>query len=464
MAATSTYSGRRNCSLKDPLARGKQRKLEILNRRIADLLLDPKNSRAHSVTQLKRIARSIERFGFVVPVLITASGELIAGHGRVIAAQRVGLKEVPAILIDHLSDEEIKAFRVADNRLAELATWDKKLLGEALKELSELNFDIELTGFDMGECDLLIEGLEISGEDKADPVDDLPADSGPAVTEQGDLWTCGDHRLLCGDAQKEESYDRLMGDERAVMVFTDPPYGVPINGHVSGKGRIRHREFVQGSSRSTEGQRIEFLSQALLPMTRGCTDGAIVTVAMDWAHAFELLTASRSVGVDLKAICVWEKTNGGMGSLYRSQHELFFVFKVGAAPHINNIQLGRFGRTRTNIWRYAGMSSFGGRKTEEGNLLELHPTVKPIALVQDAILDVSNRGSIVLDPFAGSGSTLIACERTGRRARLMELDPRYCDAIVRRWQAYTGERARHAVTGRFFAEAGRKVARRARHG
>lgn len=464
MASTSRYASRRPCSLTDSLAQRSQRKLEILNRRITDLHLDLKNSRVHSVTQLKRIARSIERFGFVVPVLATAAGDVIAGHGRILAAQRLGWKEVPAILVNHLSDAEVKAFRVADNRLSELATWDKRLLGEALKELSELNFDIELTGFDMGEVDLLIEGLEVSGEDEADPVDELPADSGRAVTELGDLWTCGDHGLLCGDALRPESYDLVLGDEQAAMVFTDPPYGVPINGHVSGKGRIRHREFVQGSSRSTEAQRIEFLTQALSQITRRTTDGAILMVAMDWAHDFELQTAARAVRLDLKAICVWEKANGGMGSFYRSQHELFFVFKAGSCPHVNNIQLGRFGRTRTNIWRYSGMSSFGGRKTEEGNLLELHPTVKPVALVQDAILDVSNRGSIVLDAFGGSGSTLIACERTGRRARLMELDPRYCDAIVRRWQAYTGVQARHAVTGRYFGEACRKVARRTRHG
>ena len=439
-------------------------RIAIVSRRIADLTLDPKNPRVHSNTQLKKLARSIKRFGFIVPVLIDTNGRVISGHGRIVSASRLGWEEVPTIRIEHLTPEELKAFQIADNHLTEIAAWDNRLLGATLKELADLDFDIEVIGFETAESDLLIQGLDLAPVGKEDPADQIPADSGPPVTTLGDRWICGRHMVLCADALKDGSYATLLGGKKAAMIFTDPPFGVPVAGHVSGLGRTKHREFVMGSGRSTEAERIDFLTQVLKLLVLHSADGSIHFVAMDFRHMYELLTAGRHAYTEFKNLCVWTKDNAGMGSLYRSQHELFFVFKNGKKPHINQVQLGKFGRWRSNSWRYSGMNSFS-RKTEEGNLLSLHPTVKPVALVQDAILDVSLRGQIVLDVFGGSGSTLIACERTGRVAHLMELDPRYCDAIVRRYQAFTGDRARHAVTGQYFGQLEVKAAKKGgRHG
>jgi DNA modification methylase len=270
-----------------------------------------------------------------------------------------------------------------------------------------------------------------------DAADDrLPSPLPAPVTRLGDLWQLGRHRLICGDARLPDTYARLLGGERVDLVFTDPPYNVPIDGHVSGLGAVKHREFAFASGEMSEAQFTAFLTESLGAMAMHCRDGAIAFVCMDWRHMRELLAAGSAVFTELKNLCVWNKTNGGMGAFYRSKHELVFVWKVGTAPHTNSFGLGDTGRYRTNVWDYAGISSISATRGEE---LEMHPTVKPVVLVADAIKDCSRRGEIVLDGFGGSGSTLIAAEKTGRVARLVELDGQYCDTILQRYQAFTGK-------------------------
>ena len=391
---------------------------------------NPQNPRKHNDRQIRLLAKSIKAVGFNVPILVDRDQNVIAGHGRILAARLLGIEEVPTIRLDHLTEEQAKAFMIADNRLTEIAVWDDQLLAEQLKTLSELdlNFSLEVTGFTMGEIDLRIEGLSAVAEKKEDLADKLPPlPTGPPVTEPGDLWLLGDrHRLLCGNALESADYRLLMNDTAAAMIFTDPPYNVKIDGHVSGLGSIRHREFAMASGEMSETEFISFLTRACSLMARYSTDGSIHFLCIDWRHMSELLEAGRLAYTELKNLCVWTKDNAGMGSLYRSQHELIFVFKHGRSSHRNNVDLGRHGRYRTNVWHYAGANSFS-RKTEEGNLMEIHPTVKPVAMVADAILDCSARSDIVLDSFLGSGTTLMAAERTGRSARV-KLNRVYVDA------------------------------------
>ncbi|MGQ0586512.1 MAG: site-specific DNA-methyltransferase [Gammaproteobacteria bacterium] len=417
-------------------------------RLISTLQPDPKNTRVHSKAQIRQIAESIRIFGFLVPVLIDKNGRIIAGHGRVLAAQFLGQKEVPVICVDHLTPAQVRAFAIADNRLTENARWDEKLLAVQLKELSELNLDfsIEVTGFSMAEIDLRIESLNAPPEE--DPADLMPA-PGLAVSKVGDGWLMGKHRAVCGNSLEERVYEALMGKKRAGVVFTDPPYNVPIDGHVGGKGKVKHREFAMAAGEMSVSEFVEFLRSVLKLLVRFSLDGSIHYVCMDWRHTHELTAAAKDAYTELKNICVWTKPTAGMGSLYRSQHEFVLVFKNGKASHRNNIELGRHGRNRSNVWPYAGVTPFG-REVEEGNLLAMHPTVKPVRMIADALLDCSARGDIVLDPFLGSGSTLIAAERVGRICYGIELDPRYVDTAIRRWQKYTGLKAKHAVTGKTF--------------
>ena len=436
-----------NCALSNHGPR-----IEVVYRPIDQLRPDPKNARRHSRKQIRQVADSIQAFGFNVPILIDAELKVIAGHGRLLACQLLGHKEVPTISLEHLSEAQARAFMIADNRLTEIASWDDRLLGEQLRELSELHleFSLEITGFDMGEIDLLIEGA--SGILEPDP-DNEPLPVGPAVTRPGDTWLLGPHRIHCGSALDEAAYRALMQHDRAAMVFTDPPYNVPIDGNVSGLGAIRHREFAMAVGEMDEAEFTAFLSRALGLLASYSLDGALHFICMDWRHIGELLAAGKSTYTELKNLCVWTKDNAGMGSLYRSQHELVLVFKHGREAHQNHVQLGLYGRNRSNVWSYPGANSFS-RSGSEGNLLALHPTVKPVALVADALRDCSCRGEIVLDAFLGSGTTLIAAERTGRVCHGLELDPLYVDTTVRRWQIATHGKARHATSGRLFDDPG----------
>lgn len=415
---------------------------QIVERKLAELRAYPRNARRHSPKQIKQIAASIEKFGFTNPILISDHAEIIAGHGRAEAAKLLGMSTVPTIALSHLTEDERRAYVLADNKLALNAGWDREILAIELQALVDLNFDIEVTGFSLAEVDFAIDELGESDPDGSDaPEDAVPQVSGPAISERGDLWLLGRHRLLCGDAQDADCFTKLLDGEAADLVFTDPPYNVTIDGNVCGLGSVRHREFAFASGEMSPAQFTRFLKVTLGNAAAVMRDGAIAFVCMDWRHMRELLDAADEVFTELKNLVVWNKTNGGMGTFYRSKHELIFVFKMGTAEHTNSFGLGDTGRYRTNVWDYAGISSLGGNRSDE---LAMHPTVKPVALIADAIRDCARRGEIILDCFGGSGSTLIAAEKTGRRARLIEYDPIYCDTIVRRWERLTGKRATRA--------------------
>jgi DNA modification methylase len=394
-----------------------------------------RNARTHSKRQIAQIAKSISAFGFNNPVLVDDELGIIAGHGRVRAAQLLGMQEVPCLKLSHLSEAEKRAYILADNQLATKAGWDRELQAIEFQGLIELGFDVTLAGFEVAEVDFIIESERAKHDDE---IEAPLAAKGPAVTQVGDVWRLGDHRLLCGDARSTSAYAALMGAERAQMVFTDPPYNVPIDGFVGGKGRIKHREFAVASGEMSESQFTRFLTDVLGLAAEYSEDGSIHYVCMDWRHMLELILSGRAAYDELKNVIVWAKDNAGMGTFYRSQHELVFAFKKGQAPHINNFELGQHGRSRSNVWKYAGVNTMKADRMEE---LAMHPTVKPLALVADAIRDCSKQKGIILDPFSGSGTTLIAAEKTGRCARVMELDPLYCDVAVRRWQNFTGKKA-----------------------
>lgn len=419
---------------------------------IDDLRPAKANARVHSKKQLKQIARSIQRYGFNAPVLIGNDGEIIAGHGRVEAAKLLGLEAVPAICLAHLNDVERRAYLIADNKIALNAGWDQELLAGEIQVLVDHGFDIEDTGFSVAEVDILLEEANDAApvsKKKAQAEDRIPDVDPLAVTRMGDVWQLGRHRLICGDARDVNAYTALLNGEEVDLLFTDPPYNVKIDRNVSGKGAAIHREFAFASGEMKDGEFVHFLTQSLGAAASRCRDGAIAFVCMDWRHMGELLEAGRHVFAEMKNLCVWNKPVGGLGSCYRSKHELVFMFKVGTAEHVNTFGLGGDGRYRTNVWDYAGNNSINATRMEE---LSMHPTVKPVAMIKDAILDCSHRGHIVLDCFAGSGSTLVAAHKVGRVARLIEYDPLYCDVIIRRFEKLTGKQAILKDTGHSFED------------
>jgi DNA modification methylase len=422
--------------------------LAIEYRSIDTLSANPHNARTHSKHQLRQIANSLEAFGFTNPVLVDNKNTIVAGHGRVEAAKLLGIARVPTIRLENLSADQIRAYVLADNRLAENASWDKAILAIELQHLLniESDFEVTVTGFEIPEIDVILR--ETNSRPDSDDVFEVNG-ADPAVAQSGDLWLLGKHRILCGNALRQETYVTLMGSRRAAAVFVDPPYNVPIDGHATGNGAVRHREFQMASGEMSEAEFVAFLTTSLRLLVRYSARGSVHYVCMDWRHIAELLAAGEQIYDAFLNLCVWTKNNGGMGSFYRSQHELIFVFRNGKEQHRNNVQLGRYGRNRSNVWSYPGVTNFG-RQGEEGNLLALHPTVKPVALVADALLDCSARGDLVLDAFLGSASTLIAAERVGRICHGIEIDPIYVDVAIRRWQRHTGDHAIHAVTGKRF--------------
>jgi DNA modification methylase len=444
-------------AVKSPTFPAKQRsarhKLRIEWASREALTPDPANPRHHSPQQIRKIASDIRKNGFTNPILITQDNVVIAGHGRLEASKQAGLSELPVIRL-HLTKAQAKTRNLWDNRSSDLSHFDDQLLGLAMQQLVDLNIDIEDTGFSVAESDLLIEGLSETGADPAD--DDVPAATGPAITKFGDIWLIGDHRIVCADAQIAASYARLMNGKLAHAVFTDVPYNL-AGRQISGKGKIRHRSFKMAAGEMSVERYRAFLRASIEQMARHSIDGSLHFHCIDWRHLQDIQAATDDVYRELLNIAVWVKPNGGMGSLYRSRHEFVLVYKNGRGRHRNNVELGRHGRNRTNVWEYAGGNSFSGRTTDEGNLLGLHPTVKPVQMIADAILDCTARGDLVLDPFLGSGSTLIAAERVGRCCYGMEIDPLYVDTIIRRWQAFTGDSAIHAVTGKCFADLAGRV-------
>ena len=428
---------------------------QLVWRKVAHLKLQSRNPRKHTKKQVRQIAKSIQAFGFNVPVLVDRNSNAIAGHGRILACQLLGITEVPTICLEHLNESQIRAFMIADNKLTENSVWDDRLLAEQFRELSlvDLDFDLEATGFEMGEIDLRIESLSTDGpEAEETPQVEI---SGPAVSRLGDVYDLDKNRICCGDARNPAVFRTLIGKEKGAMSFNDPPYNLKIEGHVSGFGQIHHREFAMAHGEMSDDEFTNFLMDALTPLARYSKPGSIHFVCMDWRHLQQTLTAGLQVFTTQENLCIWTKETAGMGSLYRSAHELVFVFKSGKAPHRNNVQLGSFGRNRTNVWRYPG--AIGLRSSEEGNLLKSHPTPKPVTLIADAILDCSARGEIVLDCFLGSGSTLIAAEKTGRRCYGIEIDPLYVDGAIRRWQVLTGKEAVNSFNGRSFEELAREA-------
>lgn len=413
-------------------------------------LIFPRSFRAYASGTIKKAARFIETFGIRIPILIDTERNVIAGEIWALAAKSLDLPEIPALFAEGLTPSQLKAYRIGIERIPELGGWDDQALGEMFKEFSTttLDFDIEITGFSMPEIDGFIGKLGASGNDDSD--DPIKFADGAPVTKPGMLWHAGKHRILCGSSLEVESFQTLMGGQKASVVITDPPYNVRIEGHVGGKGSVHHREFAMASGEMSDDEFVQFLETITGLLRDFSLDGSLHYIFMDWRHSRHLLEAGQRCYAELKNVIVWVKSNAGMGSFYRSQHELVLLFKRGKAPHRNNVELGRHGRNRTNVWHYPGATGIDGRSSEEGHLLGMHPTVKPVQMIVDAILDSSARGDIVLDAFLGSGSALLAAERVGRKLYGIEIDPRYVDVAIRRWQRQTGEAAIDSATGLTF--------------
>ncbi len=415
---------------------------------IGSLQINPRNARTHSKRQLGLIKRSIQEFGQIKPVIIDDQNMILAGHGFIEAAKLAGLTHVSALRFSHLTDTQKRAYLLADNRIADQAGWDREILSVELGELVELlptqGLDVSLTGFEHAEVDLLLAEM-VSAPTAEAPLLTLPA---LAVTVRDDLWLLGKHRLLCGDAQVSANFDRLMLGSSAAATFCDPPYNLKVSG-IGGRGRIQHSEFAFGSGEMRPEQFRRFLSKTLANGMRASAEGAVHYVCMDWRHIDDLIAVGRKLYGAMLNLVVWNKSNAGQGSFYRSQHELIGVFRVGESPHKNNVELGRFGRNRSNVWTYPGVNTFG---TDRLKTLASHPTVKPTAMVADALLDCTSRGDVVLDQFAGSGTIFLAAEKVGRIAYGMEIDPRYVDVAIKRWQSVTKREATLEGDGRTFEE------------
>lgn len=416
----------------------------------ASLRPNPHNARRHSKQQIRQIAASIRQFGHLVPILVDENDVVLAGHGRLDAGKLLGLNSVPTLTVSGLTDAQKRAFVIADNKITENAGWDREILAAEFNALFELlppiGLDLTITGFSTGEIDQVLDDL---GTPNPEPGDVVPTPQDEIVTVAGDLWQLGPHRILCGDARSELDLDRLMNGNAARMVFTDPPYNLKIHGQVQGRGRIKHREFAFASGEMVAEEFVTFLKASFQNVTRACIDGAIAFVFIDWRHIGQLLKAAESAFTEYKNLVVWNKTTPGQGSFYRSQHELIGVFKIGTGEHVNSFGLGRNGRTRSNVWTYPGANSFRAGRLDD---LAMHPTVKPVALVVDAMRDCSMKGDVVLDVFLGSGTTVMAAEKIGRRAFGLEYDPAYVEVAVRRWQAYARDDAVLVGDGRTFDE------------
>ncbi|HVX35069.1 MAG TPA: DNA methyltransferase [Hyphomicrobium sp.] len=412
--------------------------------------LPERRLRTHNRASRRKLATILQAVGFIDPVVIDEHNNVLAGILRCEVAAELGLETIPVIQINHMSEVEKRAYILAANRLAEDAGWDKDLLaielGQLAVALPEAGIEIEATGFSINDFDQIITDRSDPAPDPAEP--EIPA-RGRSVTRPGDLWLCHRSRLLCADALQPVSYSALMAGRRAAMTFTDFPYNVSISKHARGLGRSKHREFAIASGELSNAEFLRFLQTGFQLIADVSVDGSIVFSCIDWTHVQIMLEAGASVFSELKNICVWVKSNGGVGTFYRSRHELVCVFKVGSGPHINTFELGQYGRSRTNVWEYAGLNAFRSGRDDE---LAMHPTVKPVRMIADAMLDCSKPQSIVLDPFMGSGSTLLAGEIVGRHVYGLEIDPEYVDVSVRRWQAFTHRDAILESTGQTFEE------------
>jgi DNA modification methylase len=434
-----------------PLRQVRAMNIAVQARSIKEIKLNPRNAKTHSGKQIRQIANSIIAFGFTNPLLVNERGELIAGEGRYKASLLLGLVKVPVIVIAGLSPARQRALAIADNKIAANAGWNRERLAIEIPELTGLleaeGLDVSILGFEAVEIDQLLTDFEENAADPQDNIDPHWCKAG-AISKPGDMWVLGHHKLLCGDARSAADVARVMANCRADLAFLDPPYNVRI-GAVVGRGRTKHPEFAMASGEMSSADYLRFLRLTLDAAASVSREGAVHFVCIDWRHIGELLAAAKLVYGDVINIAVWVKSNAGQGSFYRSQHEFVGIFRVGEAPHLNNVELGRHGRSRSNVWHYAGVNSFRADRMEE---LRSHPTAKPVALVADAIKDCTRRGDVVLDTFAGSGTTIMAAERVGRHARALEIEPRFVDVTIRRWQAFTGRDAHHAASGLSFDE------------
>lgn len=419
-------------------------KLEIIHAPIEKVRPATRRVRKKDAAQTARVLSSIRKFGVVAPILVDESFHIVHGHAVYDAVREAGLSEIPVVCITHLSRAETRLLSIALNRLAETGRWDEDNLQLEIEELIELGEDVVVAGFEPAEIDALL--LADDDEAAADDDADACAPGSVAVSQPGDLWLLGRHRLLQGDARPPESYARLTPPgELARIVLMDVPFNVPIAGHVT--SQAQHREFAMAAGEMSREAFEAFNRGWMKASAAHVVDGGLIATFIDWRSVEIILACGRELKLDLLNVVVCAKTNGGQGSFWRSQHELLPVFKKGTAAHVNNVELGRFGRWRSNLWTRPGASSLGSQARDG---LAVHPTVKPRALLEDALLDVSNRDEIVLDPFAGSGSTLLAAESVGRICRAIEIDGLYCDVAIRRWQAMTGEEALLAETGEPF--------------
>lgn len=408
----------------------------------------PNAVRNHSQRQIRRLARSISDHGFLVPIVIYGKDTVAAGWGRVLAARLLGLREVPAVRTEHLTDEQMRLFAIADNKLGEESSWDLDALRAEFADIAIAapELDQDSSGFSIAERDIIF-GHHRAGELADD--DEVIEPLHEAVARLGDVFLLKSHKIVCGDATDPATLEVLLGTDQVRTVASDVPYNVKIAGHVSGLGKNKHREFAMASGEMDRQQFTAFLLKAIAAAQANLIDGGLLYLFMDWRHVGELLDAADQAGLSYQNLLVWAKTNAGMGAFYRSAHELIGLFKHGTAPHTNNVELGRHGRNRTNVLHYAGVNTFGkGRK----KALAAHPTSKPVALMADLVLDSTAPGEIVLDPFGGSGTTLIAAERMDRVARLVELDPSYVDVTVRRFEGLFGVEAVHVETGLTYAQ------------
>ena len=421
LAKASTARPRRN----DILPR-----LQLSYIPIADLRPSARKVRKLDPAHVRQVASSISALGFCVPLLVGGDNEIINGEVSYEAAKQLGLDRLPCVRIGHLSPEEQRVLRLAVNRLAEKGEWDLDALKIEFDELIVTDAPIEITGFSPAEIDHLILSDAAEGLEQGP----LEPDSATAVARLGGIFQLGPHRIVCGDATDPSVLARLLeGDASARLVLTDEPYNVKVAGNVT---RGDHREFAMASGEMTDAEFLAFNGAWIATVLPYLCDGGILGTFIDWRGWPTVHSAVGNLGLVPLNLIVWAKTNAGMGSLYRSQHELLPLFKKSSAAHVNNVDLGKRGRWRSNVWTYPGASSLG---SDARRGLQDHPTVKPTAMLEDALLDLTNRGDIVIDPFLGSGSTLIAAEATGRVCRGVELDPLYVDVIIRRYEAATGD-------------------------
>jgi DNA modification methylase len=417
--------------------------LELVERALLDLILPARNVRKLEAAHVAEVARAIAELGFNHPVLINESNQVIDGVVRAEAAKRLGIDSVPCIVARHLTASQQRQLRLALNRLQEKGSWDLGELKFVIEELILEEVSLDVTGFTVGEIDqILLDAGPASTE--AGPLE--PETDQEAVAKLGDIYEMGSHRLICGDARDAGAVKAVMAEEQAQLLLTDEPYNVAIRGNVT-KGE--HREFAMASGEMSDADFAVFNTAWMQASLTFLTDGGLFATFIDWRGYVTVYAAAVKLGLTPLNLIVWGKTNAGMGSLYRSQHELLPLFKKGKAAHINNVQLGKGGRWRSNLWQYPGASSMG---SDARRGLKEHPTVKPTAMLEDALLDLTDRDDVVLDPFLGSGSTLIAAEKTGRGCRGVEIDPRYVDLTIRRWQHLTGRDAILQSTGQTFSE------------